>query len=263
MEKKTFRILLVILNFLGFAGTIAVNALANALPINNKTTGELSDSYPNLFVPAGLTFSVWAVIYLLLTIFIICQIVFIFKNKRELNSFIEKIGFLFFISCAANMGWIFAWHYQILPLSLVIMFVLLLTLIAIYIQMNIGKDNKQRTDSKLVSITFSVYLGWITIATIANVTAYLVNAGWGRLGLSEEFWTVAMLTIGTLITAYMLLRRHDIYYSLVVIWAFTGILIKRLSIEGYEHIWLISTAITGIAIISAIAVIQLIKKKIY
>jgi hypothetical protein len=263
MNKKNLALFLVIFNFLGYAGTIVVNALANALPINNKTTGELSDAYPNLFVPAGLTFSIWGLIYLLLTFYIIYQVVFLFKNKAANNSFITKMGLLFFISSLANMGWIFAWHYQLLPLSVLIMVVILITLISIYSQLNIGKDNKDRKESKLVHITFSVYLGWISIATIANFTAYLVNIEWDRFGMSEEFWTVIMLIIGIAITLYMLIQRKDIYYSLVVVWAFAGILIKRISVEGFEYYGIVITALLGIFIITVVAMIQLFRKKIY
>ncbi len=263
MNKRNLGILLVVFNFLGYALTITVNALANALPINNKTTGELSDSYPNLFVPAGITFSIWGVIYLLLTFFVIYQIVLLIKNKVDENSFVMKTGLLFFISSIANAGWIFAWHYQILPLSVLIMVILLITLISIYSQLNIGKDKKDRNENKLVHITFSVYLGWISIATIANFTAYIVDSGWDRFGMSEEFWTVIMLMIGIAITMFMIIQRKDIYFSLVVIWAFAGILIKRISTEGFEYYSILLTAGFGIVIIVVTCIIQLFRKRIY
>jgi hypothetical protein len=254
---------LVILNLLGFVGTIIVNTLANTLPINNKNTGELSDAYPNLFVPAGITFSIWGIIYLLLTIFVIYQIVYALKNKTEENTFIDKIGMLFFISSLANISWIFSWHYQILPLSLVIMVVLLISLINIYLQLNIGKQNLIRKENKLVNITFSVYLGWISIATIANITAFLVNMGWNRFGLSEEFWTVIVLIVGIALSLIMLFKRRDIYYCLVVLWAFAGILIKRATVDSESHTGIIITVIAGLTIISVASITQLIRRKIY
>ena len=115
---KSRLLTLSILNLIGFLGTVVVNGLANALPLNNKTTGELSDQYPNLFVPAGLTFSIWGVIYILLAIFVIYGLVISIKNNTQKTAFIENIGILFFISSLANIGWIFAWHYQIIALSL-------------------------------------------------------------------------------------------------------------------------------------------------
>ena len=105
------KLLLSILNLLGFLGTVIVNGLANTLPINNKTTGELSDQYPNLFVPAGLTFSIWGLIYVLLAVFVVYQLVMVIKKDAQRSSFIEKIGLLFFVASLANIAWIFAWHY--------------------------------------------------------------------------------------------------------------------------------------------------------
>ena len=139
MNKRQSQIVLSILNIIGFIGVVIVNGLANALPINNKATGELSDQYPNLFVPAGLTFSIWGIIYILLAIFVVYQLVVTFrKDESGLNPF-KKIGYLFFISSILNMGWIFSWHYEIVPLSLLIMLLLLGSLLAIYLRLGVGK----------------------------------------------------------------------------------------------------------------------------
>jgi ABC-type xylose transport system permease subunit len=164
------------MNLIGFLGTVVVNGLSNALPFNGKTAGELSDQYPNLFVPAGLTFSIWGVIYILLAIFVVYGLIVTTKNDTQKSLFIENIGVLFFISCLANMGWIFAWHYEVVPLSVVIMLILLATLITIYLRLRIGRSDSPNTEKYLVHLPFSIYLGWITIATIANFTALLVYA---------------------------------------------------------------------------------------
>ena len=137
MLSNRFRFLS-ILNFIGYLGTVIVNALAVILPINNMTTEELSDQYPNLFVPAGFTFSIWGVIYVLLGIFVIYYLIIAFKKEPPNNSALERIGFLFFISCIANIGWIFAWHYEMVALSMGLMLILLGCLIAIYLRLNIG-----------------------------------------------------------------------------------------------------------------------------
>src|SRR4030042_324851 len=182
MIKRQKNTLLSILNLIGFLGTLIVNGLASTLPLNNKTTGELSDQYPNLFVPAGLTFSIWGIIYILLAIFVIYQLISAIRKDTQTISFIDKIGVLFFITSIANIGWIFAWHYQVLPLSLILMLILLGTLIAIYLRLGIGQSNATKTEKYMVHLPFSVYLGWITIATIANTTALLVNIKWDRFG---------------------------------------------------------------------------------
>jgi hypothetical protein len=263
MNKRGLLLSLAILNVLGFLGTVIVNGLANALPINNRTTGALSDMYPNLFVPAGLTFSIWGVIYILLAIFVIYQLVIAIKRNTENSSFIYKIGFLFFISCIANMGWIFAWHYQIVSLSLVIMLILLACLLAIYLQLNIGKSDANRAEKYMVHLPFSIYLGWITIATIANVTALLVNIKWDNFYLGEQFWTVLVIVVGIAIALAVLFTRKDIFYSLVVDWALLGILLKRLSVPEIPAQNVIIVSIVGMVLISAGIIAQLIRRKVY
>src|SRR4030066_1943707 len=175
MLSKTTKIIYALLNLIGLLAVIAVNAMATLLPLNNITTGELSDKYPNLFVPAGITFSIWGVIYLLLILFIIYQFIVAFRKSTEERGIFEKIGILFFLSCGFNIAWILAWHYELVWLSLIIMVLLLLSLIFIYIRLGTGRTGIKNYEKVFVNIPFSIYLGWITILTIANVTAYLVN----------------------------------------------------------------------------------------
>ncbi len=229
MAKTSVLWALKTLNLLAFLATIAVNALANALPINGKTTGELSDLYPNLFVPAGLTFSIWGVIYLLLAIFAVYQIA---APNQKAALFLERIGPLFILASAANIGWIFLWHYQRVTASLAVMLVLLACLLAVYLRLGIGIRTATWRERLLVQLPFSIYLGWITVATIANATATLVNAGWNRFGASEELWTVVVLVVAALITLAVLFTRSDLFYALVVLWAFLGILLKRLAVDS-------------------------------
>ncbi len=261
MGKSRF-LSLSILNLIGFLGTVIVNGLATALPLNNKTTGQLSDQYPNLFVPAGLTFSIWGVIYILLAIFVIYGLIIAIKKDTQKISFIENIGILFFISCLANIGWIFAWHYEILPLSLLLMLLLLGCLITIYLRLHIGKSDSPQTEKYLVHLPFSVYLGWITIATIANVTALLVDVNWNTFGLGEQFWAVAVIIVGIAIALSILFTRKDIFYCLVVDWALIGILIKRLA-DSTPVQSVIVIAIVGLVFITAGIITQIIRRKIY
>ncbi len=263
MNKNRVHIILSILNLLGFLGTVIVNGLANALPINNKTTGQLSDQYPNLFVPAGLTFSIWGIIYILLAIFVIYQLISAIRKDTQTTSFIDKIGILFFITSIANIGWIFAWHYMVLPLSLILMLILLGTLIAIYLRLGIGKSNASKTEKYLVHLPFSVYLGWITIATIANTTALLVDIKWNTFGFSEQFWTVAVIIVGIAIALVLLRKRNDIFFCLVVDWALLGILIKRLAIEATPAQSVVVVAIIGLVLITLGIIVQIIRKKVY
>jgi hypothetical protein len=265
MNKSRLVLSLSILNLLGFLGTVVVNGLAVALPLNNITTGELSDLYPNLFVPAGLTFAIWGLIYVLLAIFVIYQLIpsVIIRRDAQKIDFVQKIGLLFFISCIANIGWIFAWHYKIVPLSLILMLILLGCLIAIYLRLNTGQSEAPKAEKYSVHLPFSVYLGWITIATIANVTALLVDINWGRWGFGEQFWAVAVIIVGIAIALSVLFTRKDIYYCLVVDWALLGILLKRLSVTTVPDQSVVVITIVGLVLISGGVIAQLIRKKVY
>lgn len=256
-------LVLSILNVLGFLGTVIINALANILPINDVTTGELSDLYPNLFTPAALTFSIWGLIYVLLAIFVIYQLLPSVRRDPQKGDFIRRIGPFFFVSSLANMGWIFAWHYQNIVLSLVLMLVLLGSLLTIYLRLNIGTTEATRARKYLVHLPFSVYLGWITIATIANVTAALVHVNWGGFGLGEQFWAVAVIIVGIAIALAMLFTRKDAYYCLVVDWALLGILLKRLADATLPDQHVVIATIAGLVIITVGIIVQAARRKVY
>jgi hypothetical protein len=231
------------LNLILFAGMMVMNYLANALPLNNRTTGELSDSFPNLFVPAGITFSIWGVIYLLLIVYCIVQ----FTGSNQ--SVIADIGWFFAISCVLNGLWIVFWHYGKLPASLIVMIGLLISLI--YINLYI-----RELPFGFIKAAFGVYLGWICIATIANVTALLVDTGWNGFGISEEAWTIIMILAGTLLVTLTLYRLTNPFIGLSVIWAFTGIILKRH--DDFRSI--IITAAAGIAIVTIVTIYGFFRK---
>ena len=276
MTTKQKRIILAILNAAAFIGTVTVNALANALPINGYNTGELSDMYPNLFVPAGFTFSIWGVIYLLLGLFIVYQLIVSFRSpetpgtegregseRTEAGGFLEKIGIFFIITSAANIGWVFAWHYTLVGISLLAMVVLLISLILIYLRLDVRKRPVPAAIKWCVFVPFSVYGGWITVATIANVTALLVNLGWNGFGISQPVWTIAVIVVGTLITLAVLFSKQDVYYALVVEWAFFGILIKRIQSEEEIYTSIIVAVAVCMGIILFDMVFRLIRKRAY
>jgi hypothetical protein len=233
------------INIILFAGMLVMNYLANALPLNDKTTGELSDSLPNLFVPAGLTFSIWGVIYLLLIVY--CMVQFTGSDKEV----ISNISWLFGISCILNALWIVFWHYGKLPSSLLVMLGLLITLI--YINISI-----RDLPFGIIKASFGIYLGWICIATIANVTALLVSANWNGFFISQETWAIIMIFIGTLIIALTIFRLENPFIGLSVIWAFIGIAIKRQ--EDYRSIFL--SAIIALSLVSLITLWGFLRKSI-
>lgn len=233
------------LSLILFAGMIFMNYLANALPLNNKTTGELSDSFPNLFVPAGITFSIWGIIYILLAAYCLIQ----FKGSNHLT--IANIGWIFAVSCILNALWIVCWHYGKIPLSLLVMLGMLVALI--YINISI-----KELPYGLIKAAFGVYLGWICIATIANVTALLVHYNWNGSGISEEIWTIIMIAIGALITILALYRFNNPFIGLSVIWAFTGIILKRQA--DYRSI--VITAFAALLIVAIFTIRGFFRKSI-
>jgi hypothetical protein len=235
--------MLKIINLLAFLLMILVNYLANALPLNGKTTGQLSEQYTNLFVPAGITFSIWGIIYLLLLGFIMLQF------REQNRQLIESIGWLFAISCLLNASWIVAWHYEQLPLSLLIMLGLLVTLALI-------NRSIQAMPGALSHIAFGIYLGWICIATIANVTALLVSYQWGGWGISHEIWAMIMIGTGTIITALALVRLENPWVGLAVIWAFIGIVIKRQS----DFSSIMMAAIIGMLLMGIVTAVMFYRK---
>jgi len=263
MTKRQQRVLLSTANLIGFIGMVVVNALANAIPLGGKTTGELSDQYPNLFVPAGITFSIWGVIYLALAVYVACGLSVAFRKNASEDSFVERIGVLFLVTCLANAGWIFAWQYEVLPLSLVLMVVLLVTLIALYLRLEIGGQRASAGVRYLVHLPVSLYLGWITVATIANVTALLVAYRWNAFGVSEQVWAIVMIAVGVVLTAIMLLSRGDIFYSLVVDWALLGIFLKRTVDASAASQAVAIAAICGMALVTIGIVVQLARRRAY
>jgi len=217
-----------------FALTVSVNALANILPLNGNTTAEISDAYPTLLTPAGYVFSIWALICALQLIFIVYQ-----TYPGQKTQFLAKIGFLFLLSSVANVIWIFLWHYDQIVASILPMFVLLWTLIFIYLRLGIGKVNVLLKEKLCVHVPFSVYLGWITVAAIANVATALVSIRWNGWGLSHVTWSIFMIAFVLVTTAGVIATRKDVAYGLVILWALGGIIVKQ---TAYPSVVLVTGA---------------------
>ena len=208
---------------IALAATIFVNYLSNALPINGRTPGEISDSFPVRFTPAGYVFSIWSIIYLGLIAYAIYQAL----PSQRANPRLRAIGWPFVLSCVANSGWIFAWHYGLYPLSLLIMLVLLGALITVYRRLYPAYRTVATAERWTTHIPFRIYLGWITVATVANATIVLYNWGWQGAPLSAETWAALLIYIATVIGFFFALRLRDIAYTLVLVWAFVGIYVAQ------------------------------------
>lgn len=219
------------INVILFSAMVIINMLANFIPLGGKTTGEISSGYPTLFTPAPYTFSIWGVIYILMAIFVIFQIGFI-KNTTEVTSMSDKIGIFFAISCILNIFWIFTWHYNYIGFSVITIALLLVNLIII--NRLVDTMDVKSISGLLCNYGFQIYLGWITAATIANISVFLVKNSWSRFGISDTAWTIIVLAVGALIGVGFVLKSNYIFSTLAIIWAYCGILIKHTSVNGYN-----------------------------
>ena len=242
MEGRRNPWLILLANALGFAGMVATNWLANAVPIGGQTTGEVSARYSNLFVPAGWAFSIWGVIYILLLLWVILTIV----NWRTIDKIMpfRRVSFLFWITCLANAGWIFCWHSLLPGIALIIMLILLLCLVLISEKMMPFRDQAPIW----TYLPFEIYLGWICVATIANWAAWLVSMDWVGF-LPEAIWTSVMIAAGTGIGVFYVYRKRSVPFGLVLIWALLAIYSRRTADTSVDDSVVELTALVGAGIL--------------
>ncbi|MBT8066528.1 MAG: tryptophan-rich sensory protein [Gammaproteobacteria bacterium] len=206
-------------NIVALVLVIVVNGLANVLRFGGQTTGEVSDKYYSMFTPAGFTFAIWSLIYLLLALFTVYQSL----PAQRSNEQLARISLWFKAGCGANVLWMFAWHLEWIGVSLVLMIVLIVSLVRIYRVLDIVDPAAPAGQRWLVQLPFSVYLGWISVATIANISAMQSALGWNYAVLEEVSWTLLKLAVAGSLGAIVTLRRHDVAYGLVIGWAAFGI----------------------------------------
>jgi translocator protein len=234
-----------ILLLVAFTAMVTVNALANLLPINGQQTGEISDSVDVLFTPAGYVFSIWGVIYLLLAVWLFL----LFKQLREGKEIPQRLTILFVLSCIFNICWLLTYHYEFFAVSIIIMIALLLTLITIYLSYPTG-------DSRFSGrLPFSIYLGWIAVATIANIS-FTLKYNDVSLGINEVAGTIVLLIIASAIAIYGRYRSDDPYFAVVFVWAIVGVA------ESNTNSSLVTTAyILAAVIFIAIIALSYVKKR--
>lgn len=207
-------------NIFGFVLMVIVNGLAGSTTLlGGKNTAEISNANLTLITPAGYVFSIWGIIYFLLGVFVVFQALPSEKDREYHN----KIGWLFVLSSICNIVWLFLWQYQYLVFSVILMFLLLASLILIYLRLGIGKSTVGLREKLAIHLPFSVYLGWITIASIANVSVTLVSLNWDGFGINPATWATIIVITALAIAILVSVTRRDIAYGLVIIWAFVGI----------------------------------------
>lgn len=240
-------------NIILFIAMIIINSLANIIPINGNTTGDVSSKYTNLFTPAPYTFSIWGVIYLFMGFFCIYSVIASPENDN-ISTMRHSVGFLFILSCLFNIAWIFAWHYEKIGLSVMCILGLLVTLIIINIRFTITPHIS--VPLRICVYGFNVYLGWICAATIANISVFLTKINWTRFGLSPTIWTVILLLVVGVIGLAFIFFGGRFMATLSLLWAIIGIMANYLNRNIYGSAYpLITLTISCIAVILLLCLI--------
>ena len=244
------------LNIIAFVAVVIVNGLAGSTTlIGGQDTAQVSDNNFTLITPAGYTFAIWGIIYTLLGVFVIYQALPSDKGKTT-----EKVGWFFILSCIANICWLFLWQFEFLAVSVVLMFLLFASLLKAYLNLGVSKSSVSWRERIAVQAPFSVYFGWITIASIANVAAALVSVGWNGLGLSAETWGILVILIALLITTLVVITRRDVAYGLVIIWALIGISSGQSGNQNITLLTQISAVVVAVVIVVTL-ILQIFKSK--
>ena len=229
------------INIVALVFVLVMNSVSEAIPLNGQTSAQIANRLPIFFVPANYVFSIWGVIYALLIAFTIYQAL---PSQRE-NPYLRKMGYWFALTCVANGTWLVLFHYNQFALSMVAMIILLAALIVIYTRIEVGRGAVSNATRWCIQIPFSTYLGWITVATVANAAYVLYDAQWNGFGISGEVWAAIMLVVAAAITLTIVVTRRDIAYSAVLLWALVGIVVKQ---SG-------APLVAGTAVVVAIAIV--------
>lgn len=250
-------------NLIALLVVIGVNVLANTSTLNGRTTGEISRQYPNLFTPANITFSVWGLIYLGLLAFAVYQLWLSFSkgHEAELSAFIVRMKYWFLLNCLGNACWLFAWHYELIWLSLLLILLVLYTLAKIHSAFRIAHPGAPRREKIFIHFPFGIYFGWISIATIANIFVFLTSIGWTGWGVSQVAWTIIGMIVGTLAALFMIFRHNNVWYGLVCIWGFYGIILKREAALTRDSPTIIAAGTLVIAVLVLSVLMQLLRKR--
>ena len=215
-----------VVNIIALIITIILNYLSNTGIFNGNTMSTVSARYQNYFTPAGYAFSIWGLIYLGLAAFVIYHAIIAFKNSHEKNV-VLKVGWWFVISCLANSAWIFAWLYDYTGLSVIIMIILLFSLVMIILRTRMELDDLPMKQIAFVWWPFSLYAGWITVALIANVSAWLTKINWDGFGISSIAWTILMIIVAGIIYLIMTWQRIMREYALVGVWGLVAVAVAN------------------------------------
>lgn len=236
-----------IANGIALVFTIVFNYLSNTGIFNGKTIGNVSDQYHTLITPAGYAFSIWGLIYLLLFGFVIYTGKSLFNpEKNEADGFIEKIGWWFVISCISNCAWIVAWLYGFSGMSVLILVVAMISLIKILLEALQYHDSTAK--KWFINIPFQIYAGWMSVALIVATASWLQKTGWNGWGISENIWTIILISVATVIHLLMTWRKNAPLFAFVGSWAFIAI---AQSNEGNSTVYIFAMVAAAVLFISS------------
>lgn len=225
-----------------FAITLMINMLGSTGFINGLNQKDVSDKFSTLITPAGFTFSIWGIIYLLL--FITLVILFIKRNEKYYASIINQISSLFWLSCFFNASWIIVFSYKLIGLSVVVILGLCFSLLLILRRLLII-----HTPGKFFApLVFAIYGGWVFTASFVNIALFLnyLNISFGSLA-KETIYLVLLIMLVFL--AILLQNYHkNAIFNLPIAWGFFGIL-KALELKE------IATPISNVLLVGIILLV--------
>ena len=228
--------------------TIVFNYLSNTGIFNEKTIANVSNQYHNLFTPAGYAFSIWGFIYLLLIGFVFYTGRSLFNpSKNEADGFVEKIGWWFVVSCLANCAWILTWLYGFTGVSVIVLLIAFISLLMIL--MEALKYNSTNPQKWFINFPFQIYAGWVSVALIAAVAAWLTKIEWSGWGISEINWTIILIIIASIIHLFMTWKKNAPVFAFVAVWALVAIAMANKEVS--QQVYLTALIAAGIIFISS------------
>ncbi|WP_051189648.1 hypothetical protein [Daejeonella oryzae] len=250
--------ILSILNSIVFIIAFLISNLSQFKYFGTQNIGEVSDKYQTLFAPAGFTFGIWGLIYLSLFAFNFYHLnkAFTASEKNEFNEYTRSIDIYFIINNIAASAWVFAWINEQLGLSVILMLVQLITLLLINIRLHIYNPHTNWSVKIVTQMPFSIYFGWICVATIANISAFLVSVNWDGAGISDSYWLIILIGLSVLLTLFLVFVRRNLFFAMVIMWALYGIMDKNTSTQPEFYQNINQAIITAMAVIALSIIIQ-------
>ena len=259
MKTKT----LAILNTVSLALLLLISSLAQQNWFSDLNVGEVSSKYETVFAPASITFAIWGLIYASLAAFCVFHIIKAFNDdpNEQADTDIMAIGWLFIVNNVATAAWLIAWVNEMIGLSVLLILIQLVTLILIGVKAHIANPERVLSTKIFTQFPLSIYFAWICVATIANISAFLVSINWDGFGISEIYWTIIMIGVTTMLSLFIIVVRRNFFFGLVILWALYGIALKREQVDEIAFQEVINAAWAGIITIVIAILIRLLRPK--